>query len=880
MKKLICILLLLCCIGVMLTCVACTPDTGTDPGEENGDDVQNTTPGMPLFDENGVFLYKLIRADTNSSDIKQAFINLRKAIDATFGISVEFEDDWADVREYEILIGMTNRPESAQVAEGLADYTYKIEVVGKKIVIVGKDDKATATGVQYFMSTYLTDTSKITETLSATGTYEPHPLDIILKDASTGKSNPRVVTTKYPTEDVVVADIIPTEDGYAVSNNGMGDSTAGIQKALNDCARNGGGTVYLPAGVYAVSGKIQIPPYVTLRGDWQDPDTGSEYGTVIFIYQESKPEYSAEAGVTEGTFMLGGSGGVLGLTVYYPEQSLDNVKPYPFAFYTNGSGNNYMLSTVKNVTVLNGFRGIGACCTPTGAHEQLTVENFKGTFLLCGAEVYNQADVGTWQDVVISNKYWTQVSGANMQAADGAKLEAYTKANAVGLMLGDLEWTEFESLKVSDCKIGIRIVPGKRIQFAGSLLDIELLNCEKGLVIDELDRRWGMVIANSTIENGIYNESFKNNAGGEPGLVKLCNVKVTGEKKGEITEDASQISQYVIDYKKTYVKPNANLYVANLDKTGATDVTAALQAILDEAGATGGVVYLPGGVYRFDGAITVPAGVELRGSSSIATRDQGGDYNGTLLLCYYGDGAGFDAVSDAAFITLNGDYAGLNGVRIAYPANGPRDTNLNTTYAVRGKGKGVYLVNASIAGAAYGVDFRGCDEHYIKKVSTCCYYNTFLLGGKNGMLSGCLQNGTVLVRCSIPGRQNWIKETQDELHGILFASILGKYSQYIILSGAENETVYNTFAYGPATLITCNDNSTAVVANIGCDNVGGYGLYGSSKSPMIVMNSGDLTIINMMRWNGTSYQHNGGTLKMYNRITINIKNEATYNQGK
>ena len=49
---------------------------------------------------------------------------------------------------------------------------------------------------------------------------------------------------------------------------------------------------------------------------------------------------------------------------------------------------------------------------------------------------------------------------------------------------------------------------------------------------------------------------------------------------------------------------------------------------------------------------------------------------------------------------------------------------------------------------------------------------------------------------------------------------------------------------------------------------------------MIVMNSGDLTIINMMRWNGTSYQHNGGTLKMYNRITINIKNEATYNQGK
>ena len=43
-------------------------------------------------------------------------------------------------------------------------------------------------------------------------------------------------------------------------------------------------TVYLPAGVYAVSGKIQIPPYVTLRGDWQDPDTGGDgCGTVIFV---------------------------------------------------------------------------------------------------------------------------------------------------------------------------------------------------------------------------------------------------------------------------------------------------------------------------------------------------------------------------------------------------------------------------------------------------------------------------------------------------------------------------------------------------------------------------------------------------------------------
>jgi hypothetical protein len=350
---------------------------------------------------------------------------------------------------------------------------------------------------------------------------------------------------------------------------------------------------------------------------------------------------------------------------------------------------------------------------------------------------------------------------------------------------------------------------------------------------------------------------------------------VTGEKKGEIWEDNSEISQHVIDYKRSYNKPNAKLYVANLDKTGKTDVTAALQAILDEAGATGGVVYLPGGLYRFDGVLTVPAGVELRGSSSVATRDQGWLCKGTVMLCYYGDEAFHHPELHDAFITLSGDRAGINGIRIVYPENGPCDADLNTTYAVRGRGEGVYMVNCSIAAAAYGVDFRDCDNHFIKKVSTCCYYNTFLLGGENGMLSGCLQNGTVIARCSIPGRKNWIQETPEELHGILFDKILGKYAKYIILSGAENQTIYNTFAYGAATLISCNDNSTALVANVGCDNVGGHGYYGSSNSPMIIVNSGELTIINMMRWNGSSYQIKGGSLKMYNRLTIGDKEEET-----
>jgi hypothetical protein len=347
--------------------------------------------------------------------------------------------------------------------------------------------------------------------------------------------------------------------------------------------------------------------------------------------------------------MLGGSGGVVGLTVYYPHQSPENVIPYPFTFYTDGSGNNYMLSTVKNVTVINGYRGIGACCTPSGAHEQLTVDNFKGTFLYCGTEVYNQADVGTWQDVTISPKYWqsalesaTIAAIAEVALPTADDIATYVKNNTVGLKLGDLEWTEFESLKVDGCKIGIEIVQGKRIQFAGSLYDIAILNCGQGLLVNDLDPRWGMVIARSTIENGIQNKT--------KGMVKLCDVETTGELQGQIstTDNEDDLSYFSVDYKSSYKKPTATalfLLPADLDKKA--DTSAAIQALLDEAGKSGGVVYIPAGHYRLDNPLNVPAGVELRGSSSVATRDQGGLSGATVFECFYGDDDG-NGIDDRA----------------------------------------------------------------------------------------------------------------------------------------------------------------------------------------------------------------------------------------
>jgi hypothetical protein len=268
--------------------------------------------------------------------------------------------------------------------------------------------------------------------------------------------------------------------------------------------------------------------------------------------------------------------------------------------------------------------------------------------------------------------------------------------------------------------------------------------------------------------------------------------------------------------------------------------------------------------------LTIPAGVELRGAASVATRDQGWMSRGTQLLCYYGDEDGVD-INGQAFITLAGKNAGVNGIRIIYPQNGPADRDLTTTYTVRGTAEGVYIVNSAIAASAYGVDFTDCDNHFIKKVSACCYYNTFKVGGKNGMIAGCLQNGTVLCRTSVKQLEDWIPEA--DVFKKLFDPITRRKNEFIIAHGAVGEQIFNTFVYGCASMIVCEADSSVLAVNIGSDNIG-------TSAPQIKMMDGELTVINSMRYNGRSYVHSGGSLSLYNRLTILNKNEPLYSESK
>lgn len=100
---------------------------------------------------------------------------------------------------------------------------------------------------------------------------------------------------------------------------------------------------------------------------------------------------------------------------------------------------------------------------------------------------------------------------------------------------------------------------------------------------------------------------------------------------------------------------------------GSTDCTAAIQAVLDEAGkAGGGIVELPAGRYRVNGNLSIPANVTLQGTYRVpptVRRNEVAEMTGSVLLAYAGRGK----PEDPPFIRLAGNCANLAGLIVYYP---------------------------------------------------------------------------------------------------------------------------------------------------------------------------------------------------------------------
>ena len=82
-------------------------------------------------------------------------------------------------------------------------------------------------------------------------------------------------------------------------------------------------------------------------------------------------------------------------------------------------------------------------------------------------------------------------------------------------------------------------------------------------------------------------------------------------------------------------------------------------------------------------------------------------------------------------------------------------------------------------------------------------------------------------------------------------------TDYLILDHTSGELVYNVAMVVAHNMLTNTDSDDSTVINLSSDYMGGT---------QITMNGGSLTVINAMRWDGKSFQHEKGFLRIYNRF--------------
>jgi hypothetical protein len=224
-----------------------------------------------------------------------------------------------------------------------------------------------------------------------------------------------------------------------------------------------------------------------------------------------------------------------------------------------------------------------------------------------------------------------------------------------------------------------------------------------------------------------------------------------------------------------------------------TDNTEAIQKALDQAALEGGgIVYLPPGKYKVLGNLTVPSGVELKGSLDVRSAPT---TPGTTLEVYAGRG---DATADP-FLKLS-PRSGLRGIVFNYPEQNSGDLPdiPEYPYCIQATGSDVYVVNVGLRAVYKGLDLftYPCDNHYVDYLAGHAFREGIKIGGnsRNGKVCN-LQFNVIVYACGYQSKfgswPNSIEAGNPKAY-----SYSSGYLDFMIVDDCENQLLYNNFGYG------------------------------------------------------------------------------------
>lgn len=253
----------------------------------------------------------------------------------------------------------------------------------------------------------------------------------------------------------------------------------------------------------------------------------------------------------------------------------------------------------------------------------------------------------------------------------------------------------------------------------------------------------------------------------------------------------------------------------------AADATTGIQNALNQAmNDGGGIVYLPPGHYRINGSLTIPTGVELKGSVDVAEFPMG---PGSVLEVYGSKGN----ENGTPCIQMK-QGSGVRGVVFNYPdqvfCTVLPESVLKFPYTIQVQGSDAYIVNVGFRAAYRAVDLftYRCDRFYLDFLTG----QVFNGGAKaaNGSADGIIANmqfNTIAYNAgdetkfgSWPNSDRSPCSTDATKNPYNYNA---KYLDFLTVGNAPNILLYNDFNYDANHGLILQDGASGTAIGLGLD---------------------------------------------------------------